>query len=295
MASETSETVSSGLAPNESQARRVWKRLRRNRASVVGLVLIVGLVVTAVVAPYITPYDYREQKVSNRFKLPSRDHWFGTDELGRDIFSRIVHGSRISLMTALVATGIAMSCGVMVGLVAGYYRAVDNVVMRLIDVLMAFPGILLAIAIVAALGPGLDHAIIAVGITSIPTFVRITRASVLSVRESEYVEAARAMGASDARVIASHVMPNIIAPIIVYGTLRLSTVILSAAILSFLGLGAQPPQPEWGAMVSVSRQYLAVAPHTVFFPILAIFVAVLAFNFVGDGLRDAMDPRTSDS
>jgi len=283
--------VAADMPRPKSGVNALWKRLKRNKGAVFGLLLVLLLVCVAVLAPVISPYDPYAQKVANRFKPPSSEHLMGTDELGRDILSRIIWGTRISLLNGLVAVLIAMTLGVSVGLLAGYYPALDNLIMRVADILMALPGILLAIAIVAALGPGLANVMIAVGISSVPPFVRITRASVLSIREHEYIEAARAVGARDSQIVSSHVLPNCVAPILVYSTLRLSTVILSTAILSFLGLGAQPPTPEWGAMVSIARAYLRIAPHTAFFPILAIFITVLAFNFVGDGLRDALDPR----
>lgn len=275
----------------EDQRSVLGRRLLRHKTAMIGLVIISVMILVAIFAPYIAVQDPLQQDISNRFARPSRFHYFGTDALGRDLFSRVVYGSRISLMLGVVAVGIAFTIGVGTGLLAGYYPTIDLVVMRLVDILMAFPTILLAIAIVGVLGPGIFNAIVAIGITSIPGFIRITRASVLSIRETEYVEAARATGASEFRIIYQHILPNTMAPIIVYGTLHLSSAILSGAILSFLGLGAQPPTPEWGAMVSSSRQYLNLAPHTAFFPILAIFLTVLGFNFLGDGLRDVLDPR----
>ncbi|MBT9258218.1 MAG: ABC transporter permease [Clostridiales bacterium] len=268
-----------------------WKRLRNNPAAMLGAIIIVGLVLVAIFAPWIAPYSPIEQSVRNRFQPPSSVHWFGTDELGRDIFSRIVYGSRISLAVGVLATGIGAIIGTPIGLLSGYFRSLDGVLMRLMEIMMAFPGILLAIAIVAALGPGLINAMIAVGIAAVPNYARITRSSVLAVKTQEYITAAKASGMSDLGIIWKHILPNSMAPLIVYSTLNFSSAVLSAATLSFLGLGAQPPQAEWGAMVSVARQYLQVAPFTALFPTLAIFITVLAFNFLGDGLRDWLDPK----
>lgn len=268
-----------------------WKRLRNNPAAMLGAIIIVGLVLVAIFAPWIAPYSPIEQSVRNRFQPPSSVHWFGTDELGRDIFSRIVYGSRISLAVGVLATGIGAIIGTPIGLLSGYFRSLDGVLMRLMEIMMAFPGILLAIAIVAALGPGLINAMIAVGIAAVPNYARITRSSVLAVKTQEYITAAKASGMSDLGIIWKHILPNSLAPLIVYSTLNFSSAVLSAATLSFLGLGAQPPQAEWGAMVSVARQYLQVAPFTALFPTLAIFITVLAFNFLGDGLRDWLDPK----
>lgn len=276
------------------QFQMVFRRLRRNKASAAGAVIVIILILAAVFASMISPYDPIEQNVPNRFAKPTAQHIFGTDELGRDILSRIIHGSRLSLLSSLTAVSISLTMGVTIGLVSGFYPRVDMILMRFIDILMAFPGILLAIAIVSALGPGLVNAMIAVGMQSVPTFARVTRAQVLSIRQMEYITAARATGSGDTRIMWRHVLPNAAAPIIIYSTLNLASAILSASILSFLGLGASPPTPDWGSMVSTSRQFFLNYPHVAFFPTMAIFVAVLAFNFLGDGLRDALDPRLKD-
>lgn len=273
------------------ELQQFWYRFRRHRPAVAGSVVVILLLLIAALAPWVAPYSEREQKLVRRFEGPSLEHPFGLDELGRDILSRIIYGSRISLAMGVVAVAIALVGGVILGLLAGYFRPLDGPISRAMDILLAFPGILLAIAVVAALGPNERNAMIAVGIESIPAYVRLTRASVLSLKEREFVEAARALGAGNFRIVVHHILPNIIAPIIVFGSLNLSTAILTASTLSFLGLGPQPPTSEWGAMVSASRSYLRVAPHLMLFPTLAIFVTVLAFNFVGDGLRDALDPR----
>lgn len=287
--------VSTGAVPLPGRPRsgfaEFWGRFGRHRAALAGSLVVVTLLLVAALAPWVAPYSEREQKLARRFDGPSLEHPFGLDELGRDILSRVIYGSRISLAMGVVAVGIALAGGVVLGLLAGYFRRLDGPISRTMDILLAFPGILLAIAIVAALGPNERNAMIAVGIESIPAYVRLTRASVLSLKEREFVEAARALGAGNLRILAHHILPNVIAPVIVFASLNLSTAILTASTLSFLGLGPQPPTSEWGAMVSASRGYLRVAPHLMLFPTLAIFVTVLAFNFVGDGLRDALDPR----
>jgi peptide/nickel transport system permease protein len=266
----------------------------RHRLGVIGLGIIVLLTLLALFAPLIAPYGWREQSISDRFQNASREHILGTDELGRDIFSRILYGGRYSLVIGVTAVLVSFAIGASLGMLAGFYPRLDSVIMRFVDVLLAFPGILLAIAIVAALGPGLLNLIIAIGINEIPGFARLTRSMVLSLREREFVVAARLMGASDGRIVGRHVLVNLISPIIVFASLRLSTTILIAATLSFLGLGIQPPNPEWGAMVSTARQYIAVAPHTFLYPTLVIFLAVIAFNLLGDALRDTLDPTMRD-
>jgi peptide/nickel transport system permease protein len=269
----------------------LWRRLGRSWQVRIGGAIVAALVLTSAAAPVLAVADPAQPNVLARFAGPSRAHPFGTDNLGRDIFSQIVYGSRISLSIGLISVGIAAACGIPLGLLAGFYRRLDNPIMRTIDVLLAFPGLLLAIAIVGALGPSLENAMIAVGIAAIPAFVRIVRSAVLRVRANEYVDAARAVGVRDARLLLRYVLPNVSSEIIVTATLGMASAILFAAALSFLGLGAQPPTPEWGAMVLVARGYLDIAPHQAFFPIAAIFVTILGFNFLGDGLRDALDPR----
>jgi ABC-type dipeptide/oligopeptide/nickel transport system permease subunit len=267
------------------------RRLSRSWQARVGGAIVAGLALIVLLAPALAPYDPSRPNIAARFQGPSHAHWFGTDDLGRDILSRIVYGSRISLRIGVIAVGIAFAAGVSLGLVSGFYRGLDNPIMRSVDVLLAFPGLLLAIAILGALGPSLTNAMIAVGITTVPSFVRITRSAVLRVRSQEYVEASKALGVRDGRILLRHVLPNISPEVIVTTTLSMANTILAASVLSFLGLGAQPPTPEWGAMVFVAKNYLGLAPHTALFPILAIFITVLGFNFLGDGLRDALDPR----
>ena len=247
----------------------------------------------AVLAPWIATHDPIRQDFRRILEPPSREHWLGTDELGRDIFSRIVYGARISFTVGVAAVALGAAIGVVIGLFAGYYGGTfDSVAMRCVDVLLAFPGILLAILIAAALGSGLFPVILAVATYSVPTFARLTRGSALAVSRREYVEAARAAGARDARILLRHVLANSFGPILVYATLLMGSAILTAASLSFLGVGVAPPTPEWGAMISTGRNYMRQAPHVVVAPGMAIFVTVLAFNVLGDALRDALDPRT---
>jgi peptide/nickel transport system permease protein len=287
--------VSPALAVRAQRAGRgalVWRQLRRNRAALAGGVVLLLLLLVAVFAAAVAPADPILVRPEQRLLPPSRTHPFGTDELGRDVLSRVIYGARISLTVGLISVGVALLGGVSLGLLSGYLGGwVDSLVMRLIDVLLAFPGILLAIVIAGTLGPGLRNVMIAVGIFSVPTYARVVRATTLAVKEQEYVEAMRALGASDARIVLRHVLPNVVAPIIVLSTLGVATAILSAAGLSFVGLGAQPPTPEWGAMLSHARPYLRNEWWMATFPGLAIMVTVLAVNLLGDGLRDALDPR----
>lgn len=283
-------------AGTEPRRTRRWlaflRVLTANRLAAAGLVVIGLLGVLALFGPTIAPYGAADIDIANRLKGPSGAHWFGTDEFGRDVLSRVIVGARVSVQVAAIAVGISLVAGVLIGLVAGYYgRAVDTVLMRLMDVLFAFPAILLAIAILAVLGPGLSNAMIAIGVVFTPIFARITRASVLTVREEVYVRAARSLGASDARLIALHVLPNVLAPVIVQTSISLAFAILNEAALSFLGLGVQPPRPSWGRMLFDGRGFVRQAWWMAVFPGAAIFVTVLAFNVVGDALRDALDPR----
>ncbi|MCG0238624.1 MAG: ABC transporter permease [Firmicutes bacterium] len=282
----------SQTAPSVSFGRQALRRLLRNPGACVGLVVLTIIALAAIFAPYVATHDPLEQRLPERLQGPSPEHWLGTDDFGRDLFSRIVYGARISLRIGFTSVSIALVVGGTMGLVAAYYGGwIDHLLMRIVDILLAIPSILLAITIVTMLGPGLNNVMIAVGLATVPSYARIMRAAVLAVRESDYVQAAIAAGASDLRVMVRHILPNCMAPIIVQATLSLATAILTAAGLSFIGLGAQPPEPEWGAMAAQSRQYMRQAHHVVTFPGLAIAITVLALNLVGDGLRDALDPR----
>jgi len=271
---------------------RALRRLLRNNTAKLGFAIIVLNVLVAVFAPVITPYDPERANLSEIVQPPSRGHPLGTDELGRDILTRIAYGSRISLTLGTISVGIALLGGLSLGVVGAYFGGwLDLIVMRFIDVILAFPPLLLAIVVVSILGPGIRNAMIAVGIALVPVYARLVRAEVLSNKAREFVVAARAVGAGDLRIMARHILPNCMAPIIVQSTLNIATAILSAAALGYLGLGAQPPTPEWGTMLTKGRLYLRVAPHVTTFPGLAIVITVLGFNLFGDGLRDALDPK----
>lgn len=292
-----------------SLANDALKRFFRNPTALVGLAIISFFILASLLAPILNPYDAtKDRNLKLRLVGPSwtltqaeRDSKglehvlslpFGADELGRDLFTRVWHGGRISLRVGLIAVGIAVFFGVIIGLIAGYFGGwIDTIAVWLVDILLAFPGILLAIAIVAALGPSLTNALIAISITQIPIYIRITRSAVLSVRESEYVQAAKALGSNPARVIFSHVLPNSLSPLIVQITLSIGTAILDVAALGFLGLGAQPPEPEWGVMIRDGYRQFLKAPYMSIFPGLAIFLSVVGFNLLGDAIRDVLDPR----
>ena len=275
-----------------SQLKEIWRRFRRNKQAMVGMCMLLLMIFSAIFASVISPYDPLQQDIINRLQPPSAAHFFGTDELGRDIFSRILYGTRISLTVGLIAVSISSVVGCALGAIAGYYGGVlDNVIMRCTDVLMAIPSILLNISIVAALGTGLQNVMIAIGISSVPAYCRIMRASLLSLKDQEFVDASRAAGASDPYIILNHILPNSLAPLIVQATLKIGGAILSCASMSFIGLGIVPPTPEWGAMLSTGRDFLRDAPHLTAFPGMAIMFAVFAMNLMGDGLRDALDPK----
>lgn len=268
------------------------RRFVKQRAALTAGSVIVLLVLVGILAPLLTPHDPMASDYDNVLEGPSWTHLAGTDEFGRDIFSRILWGARISLRVGFTAVLVGSVCGVILGLVAGYYgRLADMFVMRLTDLLLAFPGILLAIGIVAVLGPGIENVIIAVSIFSVPTFVRLVRGSTLALKETAFVEAARSINAPGRTILLRHILPGTISSVIVYFTLRMGTAIITASSLSFVGLGAPVESPEWGAMLSRARDYLATAPHYAIAPSVAIFITVLAFNILGDGLRDAIDPK----
>jgi len=267
-------------------------QLLKNKVAVLGGLLVLVEIMVAILAPYLAPFDPVKQDLKSTLLPPlTAGHLMGTDDLGRDMLSRIIYGARISLLVGVAVVGIATVVGVPVGAAAGYSRKLDRWISMGVDTLLAFPGILLALAIVAALGPGLINVMIAVGIYSMPMYIRVVRAQVLTLKEREFVTAARAIGVRETGILFRHILPNCIGPVIVQATINVGTAILSAASLSFLGVGVQPPTPEWGAMLSQSRLYVVIAPHAVTFPGLAIMSVVLGFNLLGDGLRDALDPR----
>lgn len=278
----------------KNQLVDVMQRISKNRMAVFGLIIVIIMVLTAIFADQIADYDdvAIRQNLEIRLQKPSFAHWFGTDDLGRDIFARIVHGTRVSLYVGAVSVAISLIFGGFLGSVAGFYGGrVDNIIMRILDVFLAIPAMLLATAIVTALGASMINLLLAVGIASIPGFARVTRASVLTVRDQEFIEAARAVGARDSTIIWHHILPNCLAPLIVQATLRIGKAIVFTASLSFIGLGVKQPTPEWGAMLSGSREFIRDNPHMVLFPGLAIMLIVLALNLLGDGLRDALDPK----
>ncbi|HEX2136760.1 MAG TPA: ABC transporter permease [Microvirga sp.] len=276
----------------ESPTRRALRRLAHRKGAMVSLVIIVLLVLLAILAPYVSPYDPAQQSWSAVRKPPSALHWFGTDEVGRDILTRILYGARASLLAGVISVGIAIAIGVPVGLVAGYAGGiVDGIISRFTDAMLACPFLILAIALAAFLGPSLSNAMIAIGITATPIFIRLTRGQVLSVKSEEYVEAARAIGNPHWRIATRHILPNVLPQLLVQATLTIATAIIAEASLSFLGLGQQPPAPSWGSMLNSAQRFLTNAPWMAVWPGLAIFVTVLSFNLLGDGLRDALDPR----
>jgi len=283
--------------PLVDQMSQLW----RNKTAVAGLIVVAGFVLCAIFAPFLSPHDPLETALYDQLKPPVwadggfKKNILGTDDLGRDILSRIIYGARVSLIVAVISVGLAFVLGTFLGSISGYYKGVlDNVIMRIMDIILAFPYLLLAIVVVAYLGPSLQNAMMAIGITYVPRFARIVRGSVLEECEKDYVMAARAVGAGDWRIIFIDILPNCLGPLIVLTTLSFASAILDAAALSFLGLGAQPPTPEWGAMIARSRGLILRASWVMTFPGVAILLAVLGFNLLGDGLRDALDPRLRD-
>ena len=282
------------VAPaRDSPARRALRRLLARRTAVFGLAVVVLMVLLAVLAPWIAPFDPLATSFAMVRKVPSGVNWFGTDEVGRDLASRVIWGGRASLAAGVISVTIAVGVGVPLGMLAGYVGgAVDAIVSRITDAMLAIPFLILAIALAAFLGPSLGNAMIAIGITATPIFVRLARGQVLTVRTEDYVEAARAVGNPPARILLRHILPNILPPVIVQATLAIAAAIIAEASLSFLGLGQQPPAPSWGSMLNTAQRFLTQAPWMAVFPGLAIFVTVLAFNLLGDGLRDALDPKS---
>jgi peptide/nickel transport system permease protein len=289
-------TAASDVAPSRSALGRrtlaLFSAVTANRGARVGLLLVLALIIAAVFAPWIAPYGPSQMGAGMSLTPPSADHWFGTDEFGRDMFSRVVHGARLTIQVGLIAVGISLTVGTLTGLVAGYAGGwTERILMRLVDVVFSFTETLIALAAVAVLGPSLTNAMVAVGIAAIPFYARVAYSVTLVERNRAYFDAAYVAGAGHFRLVFIHLLPNILPPLIVVATLGVSSAVLAAAGLSFLGLGAQPPSPEWGAMLSAARDYFTQAPWIMIYPGLAIMVTVLAFNLLGDGIREALDPR----
>lgn len=276
-----------------SRSAEVWRRYRKSLTAMIGLAIILVIILGAIFADIIVPYDYGiKQVIPDHLQGPSLKHLFGTDDLGRDLFSRVIHGSRSSLVLGILTTAVATLIGGFLGGICAYYgNRVDNIIMRLLDVITSIPSTLLSLSIVAALGPGIRNLVIAITVSRVPTFARVIRSAVLNIVNQEYIEAAKAGGTRNLRIMLRHVYPNAMSPIIVQCTMSISQLILQAAGLSFLGMGMQPPAPEWGALLNSARDFMRTAPHLMLFPGIAIVLAALAFNLVGDGLRDAFDPR----
>ncbi|MDQ6628074.1 MAG: ABC transporter permease [Pseudomonadota bacterium] len=293
MSAVLSAPASSGPVAREAGPwRRAWLRLRRRRGALLGLVVVLGFVGLAVFAPWLAPQDPIATSWSALRQAPSAAHWFGTDEIGRDVFARVVWGTRASLLAGVVSVSISLLLGVPIGMAAGFVGgAVDSLISRLTDAFLACPFLILAIALAAFLGPSLRNAMIAIGVSATPIFVRLTRAAVLDVKVEDYIEAARAVGNPPWRVAWRHILPNIAAPVIVQASLAIAAAVIAEASLSFLGLGQQPPAPSWGSMLNSAKNYVDNAPWMAIWPGLAIFLLVLSFNLLGDGLRDALDPR----
>lgn len=280
------------LAAAMPQRRNLWQVLRRQKLALTGLYIVGFFLLVALIGPFLAPHGATEQFPASRLKPPSREFLFGNDEFGRDVFSRLIYGARISFQVGVVAVGISSAIGITLGLVAGYFRGwLDNILSLFMDVLFAFPTILLAIAIMTALGSSLMNVMIAIGLVNVPTFMRVVRGAVLSVRNQTYVEAANSIGASTGRILTRHIFPNITAPLIVHVSLNFAFAVLAEASLAYLGLGNKPPSPSWGSMISSSYQFLQLAPWAALFPGAALALTVLGFNLLGDGMRDALDPR----
>ena len=277
---------------SQTHAALVWRRLRRSKTAILGLFIVGLYLLCAMIGPWLAPYDPYLQDLSISYLKPCAEHLLGCDEFGRDILSRLLYGARVSAVIQFWTVMISLLLGVFLGSISGYFGGrTDEVIMRFIDIMMAFPGILLALAIVAVLGPSLVNLIIAIGLNSVPGFSRVARGAVISIKKNDYVTAARAIGESEMSILLRYVLPNAISPIIVQTTMRMGTVLLTAAGLGFLGLGVQPPAPEWGSMLSAARVYLRSAPHIAVIPGITIMIVVLGFNFFGDGLQDALNPR----
>ena len=272
--------------------KEAWRSFKENKVAVVGAGIVLFFIILALIGPWIAPQGLNEQDLPNRLLKPSSEHWLGTDDLGRDILSRVIHGARISLSVGFFSVIGSVVVGSILGIVAGYYgRWIDMIISRIFDIMLAFPSILLAIAVVSVLGPSLQNALIAIAVINVPNFGRLIRSKVLSIKEEEYITSAKAIGMRDVRILFSHILPNSMAPVIVQGTLAIASAIIEAAALGFLELGAQAPSAEWGKMLADARVNFINAPWTMIFPGVAIMLTVLGFNLMGDGLRDALDPR----
>ena len=274
-----------------SLLRQTWYRLKKSKLAMLGLYFLIFVTIIAIIGPWIAPYGYDDQNADKLLLAPGREYIFGTDNFGRDILSRIIYGSRVTLLVGAISVSFSLLVGSALGITAAFYRKADNFIMRIVDIVSGIPYLLFAIAIAAALGPGLINLMLAVSIAEIPPYARTARASVLTVRESEYVEAAYSIGASNLRIIIRHIMPNALSPLIVQATLGAANAVLTAACLSFLGLGIQPPSPEWGSMLSAGRIFIRDHPHMTIIPGAALMLVVYALNTLGDGLRDSLDPR----
>ena len=291
-----SENILSPVVVHEEKVagpwKEAWRTFKKNKSAMVGLGIVIFFIILAIVGPYIAPQEKFHQDLSLRLQAPSSEFWFGTDDLGRDVLSRILHGAQLSLTVGLSAVLMSAVVGSFLGIIAGFYgRWVDTIISRIFDIMLAFPSILLAIAIVSILGPSLRNALIAIAIINIPNFGRLIRSRVLTIKEEEYIHAAKAIGMKNSRILWRHILPNSMTPIIVQGTLAIATAIIEAAALGFLGLGAEQSTPEWGKMLADSRMFLLNAPWAMIFPGLAIMLTVIGFNLLGDGLRDALDPK----
>ncbi|MEG0384497.1 MAG: ABC transporter permease [Solibacillus sp.] len=290
-----SELASKQIVAQEKVAgpwKEAWRSFRKSKAALFGLAIVTFFIIIAFIGPLVAPFGMNDQVLSNRLQPPSAEHWFGTDDLGRDIFSRVLYGARISLTVGFSAVLLSAVMGSFLGIIAGYYgRWIDTIISRIFDIMLAFPSILLAIAVVSILGPSLQNALIAIAIINVPTFGRLIRSRVLMIKQEEYIVAARAIGMKNSRILWNHILPNSMTPVIVQGTLAIATAIIEAAALGFLGLGAVAPQAEWGKMLADARVYFINAPWAMVFPGISIMLTVIGFNLMGDGLRDALDPK----
>lgn len=285
-----------GVAPQADKVagpwREAWRSFKKSKVAIVGALIVIFFIILAIIGPWIAPQGINDQLLADRLEKPSSKYWFGTDDFGRDIFSRVIHGARISLWVGFFSVIGSVIVGSILGIIAGYYgKWVDMIISRIFDIMLAFPSILLAIAVVSVLGPSLQNALIAIAIINVPNFGRLIRSKVLSIKEEEYIILAKVIGMRDVRILFSHILPNSMAPVIVQGTLAIAGAIIEAAALGFLGLGAQAPAPEWGKMLADARVNFINAPWTMIFPGVAIMLTVLGFNLMGDGMRDALDPR----